>query len=133
MIWLVGCTAFSPIPKGATEVELQLHELGYVRSGETTVIETRNEYDALLADEGDTGFGSLGEAPDVDFDTHVVFTRWWVDGGCQDKPTYTGWVLDGTLSVHVDPGRDGGCEAWFPQLDVLVAPISGATAFTWAE
>ncbi|MCP4808218.1 MAG: hypothetical protein GY913_30825 [Proteobacteria bacterium] len=131
MFWILGCGLGSPVPSGATEVELQVHALGYVRDGEQAVIETANEYSALLDGGGDTGDAGLDDAPDVDFDSDVVFTNWWVDGGCEDGPTYTAWVLDGTLFAHVEMGKDGGCDAYFPQLDILVAPRSGVDAFEW--
>ncbi len=43
MFWILGCGLGSPVPSGATEVELQVHALGYVRDGEQAVIEMQGE------------------------------------------------------------------------------------------
>ncbi len=121
-------------PSDATEVELQLYALGYGEYEDNTswaqqrrVVEDRGTWDELVA--------AIGVEPTdgVDFTSQAAFVNPWVDGGCSEPFDYEGWAQDPQLRVRAVPGEDGGCEAYFPMLDVLVAPRDDTTDLAWCE
>lgn len=114
-------------PSGATEQQHQLFILGYsdfddggVDGWAPTVVTDADAWDAAVSAIGSDPTGG------VDLDTQVVFLHPWVDGGCQDPFTYEAWLLAGVLRLRTFPGDDDGCDAYFPQLDVVVVERGGA-------
>ncbi|MCB9676409.1 MAG: hypothetical protein H6737_14900 [Alphaproteobacteria bacterium] len=69
----------------------------------------------------------------VDLDTEVVFMHPWVDGGCDEPPQYSAWRDGDQLRFHRLDAIAGGCEAYFPRLDLVVAARDGATDFDWCS
>ncbi len=123
------------VPSEATELELQLFNLGYGEFdgdtgggfGDREVIEDASDWEAHIAAMGVDPTGG------VDFDTHAVFLNEWVDGGCSEPYEYEAYALDDELRVRAIAGEDGGCDAYFPELDVVVVERGGATDLSFCE
>jgi len=108
----------------ATVLSHQLASLGYSEFGDGfefdenahEVVTEATRWEALVEAWGDDG----GLSPD--FDSDVVFVHPWVDGGCEPVFEYLLLDYDGSVRLYAwQQGRDGGCEAWFPQLDLILA------------
>ena len=85
----------------------------------TGVITSEADWTALVATLGT----DAGLSPDLGSD--AVFVHGWVDGGCEPAFTYTAhdWEDGAVVRVRgLQDGVDGGCDAYFPVLDLVVLP-----------
>lgn len=126
---MLGLLACSPIPRGSLVIFVTVHEFQVVSAGDRDVLETAEDYDALI------DASQIEGAPDadvIDFEENVVFTNGWVSTGCLDGPTYQAWVEDRTLWAHAEPAFND-CEDEFLQLDLLVADRAGVDDFAWYD
>ncbi len=122
-------------PADATSTNFQLTRLGYVDSSlQQAVFEDQATVDAYFAAATTTSGGPTpGGAPTgIDFGSQVLFAHPWVDGGCEDPPTYAVCVVDAAMSAVSARGLDGGCDAFFPNLDLLLVDRGAASSFAWA-
>lgn len=70
---------------------------------------------------------------DPDFSTEAVFEKNWADGGCSDPFTYEAWRWGEVLRVYAERGDPGGCDAHFPQIDLVLVKLGGATDLGWCN
>ncbi len=120
---------------GTDSLSFQLSELFYRTANPTQQVLTDDaSWQTFLELPGGTTYSygyTSGTWPTVDFTTHVVFVNFWADGGCEDKPTYAFCLSDDSVTGVYAPGKDDGCDAYFPQVDLLVVPRSEAQTFQW--
>jgi len=122
-------------PDDAETLNFQLTEIGYLERDVKPQVFTDDEaWQAYVGEQegSDTAFGGTIDFPSVDFATQVVFTNSWVDGGCEDSPTYAVCGDGDAVTAYSEPGHDDDCDGYFPQVDVLVVDRGEATTFEWS-
>ncbi len=121
-------------PSDAVEVDLQLHALqdGDYEEDTSWAHDRRVVEDSVTWDQLVAGIG-VDPTDGVDFATQAVFVNPWIDGGCAEPVEYEGWRQDGQLRLRAIAGEDGGCEAYFQMLDLLVAEREEATDLAWCD
>jgi len=124
-------------PEEESALPFELVQLGYaMMDNEQAVLADQVAYDAWLVELGESmgsSYTSSGTAPDIDFTESVGFANFWVDGGCEDPPTYAACEDGSTIISFNEPGFDDGCDAFFPQVDLLIVPRGSATDFEWGS
>ena len=124
-------------PADGQEVTVQLTELGYLGYVDTG-IGLSDEYQLIIADETSwaemtAAWGASGGLS-PDFSTQVVFVNAWVYGGCGEQYLYGAWQWDETLRVRAEYSAESAvCDAYFPQADLLLLSLNGATDLGWCE
>jgi len=94
----------------------------------TSVVRSDAEWSSLVA----TLETDAGLTPN--FERDAVFVHGWVDGGCEPAFTYTShaWDAGGIVRVRgLQAGVDGGCDAYFPVVDVVVLPDVAGRDLGW--
>lgn len=125
-------------PGEGEEVSLQLAALGYGSfnmddtgggwSEGTEILTEEVDWAAYTAQLGDDG----GLTPD--FATDVVFVHRWGDGGCEPSYQYVAWRWGEVVRVRgFQDGKDGGCDAYFPQTDLVLLPGTAGADLDWCE
>lgn len=122
-------------PAAGDEVAVQLTELGYsdfhdTGFGDTTlpVITSESDWTEATASWGTDG----GLSPD--FAAQAVWPHKWIFGGCGEWYEYPAWRWGSTLRVRARyESEDGVCDGAFPQLDLVLIDLDGATDLGWCE
>ncbi len=132
---LLACTGTlceGRAPDEADEVTIQLTVMGYIEADtERQVHSDADQWSDFLSSLSEDTGAVADPIPDIDWEDQIVFTNSWVDGGCEEGPSYEAWQQDDQLRVRVAYGADDGCDAYMPQIDVLVLDIGGASDLDW--
>ena len=125
-----------PVADGL-ELTVQLTELGYLGYVDTGT-SLSDAYQMIIADEKEwaamtASWGSNGGL-NPDFSTEAVFVNAWVYGGCGEAYLYGAWQWDETLRVRAEYTSDSAvCDGYFPQADLMLMTLNGATDLGWCE
>jgi hypothetical protein len=123
-------------PQDGEEITLQLVELGY--SQVDTGGGLGDTYQLIISDDATwaeqvTAWGDDGGLT-PDFSVETVFVHAWVFGGCGEAYHYGAWRWDDVLRVRAEYESEGAvCDAYMPQVDLLVVPHGGASDLGWCE
>jgi len=137
LLLLLACTGTlceGRAPAEADEVTIQLTVMGYIEADTARQVHSDADQwsDFLSSLSEDTGAVD-DPIPDIDWEDQIVFTNSWVDGGCEEGPSYEAWQQDDQIRMRVAYGWDDGCDAYMPQIDVLVLDMGEASDLTWCE
>lgn len=119
----------------ASELTTRLVSLGY---GEYEFAEGDGDGDSIVTEQADwdalVGELEAGEDLAPDFSTEAVWVHRWTDGGCEAAFEYRAWQWeDGAVRMGRLQPWDDHCEAAFPAVDLVAAPVEDAADLGWCE